>query len=107
MFGIFERDGQGWCQMVTDVLMRSLQRVVLERVEPDPVINANRWRFCNRFGEVGYADVRVDRGCDEFVCGEVRCNGIDALRGYARTRRVRFRGLNPKVLSLRLKEREF
>lgn len=107
VFGIFERAGQVWCHVVPDVSMRSLQRVILERVEPASVINTDRWRSYNRLREVGYALVRVDHGRDEFVRGEVHINGIEAFWGYAKTRLARFRGLSPRTFSLHLKECEF
>lgn len=107
VFGIFERGGQVWCQVVPDVSMRSLQRVILERVEPDTVINTDRWRSYNRLGDVGYAHVRVDHGRDEFVRGDVHINGIEAFWGYAKTRLARFRGLSITTFSLHLKECEF
>lgn len=107
VFGIFERGGQVWCQVVPDVSMRSLQRVILERVEPASVIDTDRWRSYSQLREVGYAHVRVDHGRDEFVRGEVHINGIEAFWGYAKTRLARFRGLSPRTFSLHLKECEF
>lgn len=107
VFGIFERGGQVWCQVVPDVSMRSLQRVILERVEPASVINTDRWRSYNHLGDFGYAHVRVDHGRDEFVRGEVHINGIEAFWGYAKTRLARFRGMNPRTFPLHLKECEF
>jgi transposase len=107
VFGIFERGGQVWCQVVPDVSMRSLQKVILERVEPASVINTDRWRSYNQLGEVGYAHVRVDHGRDEFVRGDVHINGIEAFWGYAKTRLARFRGLSPKTFPQHLKECEF
>ena len=87
--------------------MRSLQRVILERVEPASVINTDRWRSYNRLGEFGYAHVRVDHGRDEFVRDDVHINGIEAFWGYAKTRLARFRGISPKTFPLHLKECEF
>jgi transposase len=107
VFGIFERGGKVWCKVVLDVSMRALQRVILERVDPAPVINTDRWRSYNRLGEVGHAHVRVDHGRDEFARGEVHINGIEAFWGYAKTRLARFRGLSPKTFPLHLKECEF
>ena len=107
VFGIFERGGQVWCQVVPDVSMRSLQRVILERVETTSIINTDRWRSYNHLGDFGYAHVRVDHGRDEFARGEVHINGIEAFWGYAKTRLAKFRGMNPKTFSIHLKECEF
>ena len=107
VFGIYERGGRVWCQVVPDVSMHSLQRVILERVEPASTINTDRWRSYNHLGKVGYAHVRVDHGRDEFARGDVHINGIEAFWGYAKTRLARFRGLSPKTFPLHLKECEF
>jgi transposase-like protein len=107
VFGIFERGGQVWCQIVPDVSMRSLHKVILERVEPASVINTDRWRSYNHLGDFGYAHVRVDHGQDEFVRGDVHINGIEAFWGYAKTRLARFRGMNKTTFALHLKECEF
>jgi transposase-like protein len=102
VFGNFKRGGLVWCQVVPDVSMHSLQRVIPERVDPALVINTDRWRSCNRLGEVGYAHVRVDHGRDEFVRGDVHINGIEAFWGYAKTRLARLRGLSLKAFPLHL-----
>lgn len=104
IFGIFNRGGQVWCQVVPDVSMRSFHRVILKRVEPSSVINTDRWLSCNPLGDFGFAHVRVDHGRDAFVRGEVQINGIAAFRGCAKTRLARFRGIRPATFSLSLKE---
>ena len=82
--------------------MRSLQRVILERVEPASVINTDRRRSYNHLGDFGYAHLRGDHGRDEFGRCEVHITGIEAFWVYAKTLLARFRGTSPKTFPMLL-----
>ncbi len=50
---------------------------------------------------------RVHHGKDEFVRGNSHINGIESFWSYAKTRLVKFRGMDKSKFELHLKECEF
>jgi len=49
----------------------------------------------------------VHHGENEFVRGNFHINGIESFWGYAKTRLVKFKGMDKKMFNLHLKECEF
>ena len=47
------------------------------------------------------------RGENEFARGNAHINGIESFWGYAKTRLVKFKGMDKKMFNLHLKECEF
>lgn len=107
VFGIYERGGAVWCEVVPDVSRKTLQGVIRGRVALESVINTDRWRSYNGLVELGYGHRRVDHGRNEFARGPAHINGIESFWAYAKTRLTRFRGMNPATFPLHLKECEF
>ncbi len=50
---------------------------------------------------------RVHHSKNEFVRGNSHINGIESFWGYAKTRLVKFKGMDKKMFNLRLEECEF
>ena len=49
----------------------------------------------------------MNHGKNEFVRGNSHINGIESFWGYAKTRLVKFKGMDKKMFNLNLKECEF
>ncbi len=108
VFGLFQRNGQVYTELVPDCRKRTLQAIIRGKVALDSVIYSNGWRGYNGLVDVGYGKhLRVDHGQDEFVRGRAHVNGIEGFWGYAKTRLARFRGINKQRFYLHLKECEF
>lgn len=108
VFGIFQRNGHVYTELVTDCRKPTLQGIIRGKVALDSVIYSDGWRGYNGLVDVGYGKhLRVDHGKDEFVRGRAHVNGIEGFWGYAKTRLVRFRGIHKRTFYLHLKECEF
>lgn len=108
VFGIFQRNGHVYTELVTDCRKPTLQAIIRGKVALDSVIYSDGWRGYNGLVDVGYGKhLRVDHGKDEFVRGRAHVNGIEGFWGYAKTRLVRFRGIQKRTFYLHLKECEF
>ena len=108
VFGIFQRKGQVYTELVPDCRKPTLQAIIRGKVASDSVIYSDGWRGYNGLVDVGYGKhLRVNHGKDEFVRGRAHVNGIEGFWGYAKTRLVRFRGINKRTFYLHLKECEF
>ncbi len=108
VFGIFQRNGQVYTELVPDCRKPTLQAIIRGKVALDSVIYSDGWRGYNGLVDVGYGKhLRVDHGRDEFVRGRVHVNGIEGFWGFAKTRLLRFRGIHKSTFYLHLKECEF
>ncbi|NIU07924.1 MAG: IS1595 family transposase, partial [Phycisphaerae bacterium] len=108
VFGIFQRNGHVYTEIVPNCSKATLQAVIRGKVELDSIIYSDRWRGYNGLVDVGYGKhLRVDHGRDEFAKGRTHINGIEGFWGYAKSRLVRFRGMSPETFNLHLKECEF
>ncbi len=107
VFGIFERDGQVYTEIVPDCTRITLQGIIRGKVDPTSVINSDGWRGYNGLVDLGYGHYRVDHSKDEFARGPVHINGIEGFWGLAKVRLAKFKGLPKHTFHLHLKETEW
>ncbi len=108
VFGIFQRNGHVYTEIVPNCSKATLQAVIRGRVELKSIVYSDGWRGYNGLVDVGYGKhLRIDHGQNEFAKGHTHINGIEGFWGYAKTRLVRFRGMAPSTFNLHLKECEF
>ena len=79
VFGIFERQGHVYTEIVPDCSKPTLQGIIRGRVDPRTVINSDGWRGYHGLVDLGYGHVRVDHARDEFTKGTVHINGIEGF----------------------------
>ena len=108
VFGIFQRNGHVYTEVVPNCSKATLQAVIRGKVELESIIYSDGWRGYNGLVDVGYGKhLRVDHSKDEFAKGRNHINGIEGFWGHAKTRLVRFRGMAPSTSNVLLKECEF
>jgi transposase len=107
VFGIFERAGQVYTEVVPDCTKATLQGIIRGRVEVDSIINSDGWRGYSGLVDLGYGHRRVDHTKDEFVRGTAHINGIEGFWGLAKVRLAKFKGLPKHTFHLHLKETEW
>ena len=104
VFGIFERNGQVYTEIVADCSKATPQGIIRGRVDPGIVVDSDRRRGYNGLVDLGYGRFRVDRSKDEFAGGAVRIDGTEGFRGAAKVRLAKFKGLPEHTFHLHLKE---
>lgn len=107
VFGIFERNGQVYTEIVSNCSKPTLQGIIRGKVDASAVINSDGWRGYNGLVDLGYGHYRVDHSKDEFVRGKVHINGIEGFWGMAKVRMTKFKGLPKHTFHLHLKETEW
>ena len=107
VFGIFEREGQVYTEIVPDCSKSTLQGIIRGRVDPSTVVNSDGWRGYNGLVDLGYGHFRVDHSCDKFARGPVHINGIEGFWGMAKVRLVKFKGVPKHTFHPHLKEAEW
>lgn len=107
VFGIYERNGHVYTEVVPDCSKPTLQAIIRGKVTPETIVNSDGWRGYNGLVDIGYGHCRVDHGKDEFVRGKTHINGIEGFWGIAKVRMAKFRGMHKTTFYLHLKETEF
>ncbi len=107
VFGIFERDGQVYTEIVPDCKKVTLQGIIRGKVVLPSIINSNGCRGYNGLVDLGYGHYRVDHSKNEFARKGVHINGIEGFWGMAKVRMTKFKGLHTNTFHLHLKETEW
>lgn len=108
VFGILQRSGKVYTEIVPDCAKATLQGVIRGRVDLESIIHSDGWRGYNGLVDIGYKKhYRVHHGNDEFARGRCHINGIESFWSFAKNRMIKFHGIRKNHFYLYLKECEF
>lgn len=109
VFGIFEREGEVFTEIVPNCKKKTLQALILGRISRETAIYSDGWRGYNGLVDVGYdKHFRVNHGKNEFSKGKgVHINGIESFWSFTKRRLRKFNGLPVHTFDLHLKECEW
>lgn len=109
VFGIFERAGEVFTEIVPDCKKKTLRALILGQISKDSVLYSDGWRGYNGLVDVGYdRHYRVNHGANEFSRGNgVHINGIESFWSFVKRRLRKFNGLARHTFDLHLKECEW
>ena len=108
VFGIYKRDGRVYTQIIPNCKKANLQAIIRGKVDLPSTIHTDGFRSYDGIVDMGYQKhYRVQHGEDEFVRGNAHINGIEGFWGFAKTRLVKFKGMNRSTFYLHLKECEW
>lgn len=108
VFGIFERNGRVYTEIVPDCQKKTLQDIILGKVKFNTDMFTDGWAGYNGLVDVGYdRHYRVNHGANEFSKGNgVHVNGIESFWSFCKRRLAKFNGVKVNF-ELHLKECEF
>jgi transposase-like protein len=108
VFGIFERKGRVYTEIIPNCKKRTLQAVILGKVNRNTIIYSDGWRGYNGLVSVGYdKHYRVNHGENEFAKNKhIHINGIESFWSFTKRRLGKFNGVK-KYFYLHLKECEW
>jgi transposase-like protein len=108
VFGIFQRGGRVYTEIVPDCAKATLQAVIRGRVSLDSIIHSDHWRGYKGLVDLGYKKhYRVHHGTNEFARGKNHINGIESFWSFAKNRLIKFNGIPKSTFYFHLKECEF
>lgn len=108
VFGLLQRDGKVYTEIVPDCARRSLQAIIRGKVEPESIIHSDSWRGYNGLVDLGYKKhYRVHHGKNDFTHGKNHINGIESFWSFAKRRLTKFHGIPKSTFYFHLKEDEF
>lgn len=108
VFGIFERGGSVYTEIVPDCKQKTLRPIILGRVDPQSIVATDRWRGYDGLVDVGYdKHIRVNHS-KTFVNGKTKAhiNGIESFWSFTKRRLAKFNGSKVNF-NLHLKECEW
>ena len=106
VFGIFERGGRVYTEIVADCTKRTLQQIILGKIGLNSVITSDRWRGYDGLVDVGYdKHFRINHD-KKFVDSKTHINGIESFWSFTKRRLSKFNGYK-RNFHLHLKECEW
>lgn len=107
VFGIFERQGRVYTEIIPDGKRDTLRKAIMGRISIHSIVITDGWRGYNGLVDVGYdKHLRVDK-TKGFTNGKgVHINGIESFWSFTKRRLARFNGIK-KYFDLHLKESEW
>ena len=108
VFGILERNGRVYTEIIPDCKKKTLQAIIKGKIDKSTVIYSDGWRGYSGLVDVGYdKHFRVNHGNNEFARkGGVHINGIENFWSFTKRRLAKFNGVR-KHFELHLKESEW
>jgi transposase-like protein len=110
VFGILERDGRVFTEIVPDVKKKTLQGIIRGRVALDATVISDGWAGYDGLVDVGYdAHLRLRKNAHKaspFSANGVHINGIEAFWSFTKRRLAKFNGVS-RDFELHLKECEW
>jgi transposase len=108
VFGIYERGGRVYTEIVPDCSKRTLQAVIRGRIPLEAIIHSDGWSGYDGLVDVGYQrHFRVRHREREFASGSVHINGIESFWSFAKRRLQQFNGVPDRTFYLHMKECEW
>ena len=106
VFGIYERDGAVYTELVTDCSAKTLQGIIRGKVSPESVIHSDGWRGYDGLVDVGFdKHLRINKS-RHFAEKSVHINGIEAFWSFTKRRLAKFNGVK-RNFRFHLKECEW
>ena len=106
VFGIYERNGRVYTELVRNCSATTLQAIIRGRISPESVIHSDGWRGYDGLVDVGYdKHLRINKS-KHFASNGVHINGIEAFWSFTKRRLSKFNGVK-KNFELHLKECEW
>ncbi len=107
VFGIFERDGRVYTEIVPNSKRETLRPLILGKVLPESIVITDGWRGYSGLVDVGYdKHIRINKS-KHFSDGKgTHINGIESFWSFTKRRLSKFNGVK-KYFDYHLKECEW
>ncbi len=106
VFGIFERQGEVYTEIIQDCSQATLRAVIRGRIDPASVVCSDGWPGYDGLVDVGFdKHIRINQQ-KTFAKGRAHINGIEAFWSFTKRRLAKFNGVKVNF-PLHLKECEW
>lgn len=107
VFGVFERDGRVYTELVPNAKGETLRKVIRGKVSLESVVFTDGWRGYSGLLDMGFEKhFRIDKSKSFSNQNGVHINGIESFWSFTKRRLAKFNGVKSTFI-LHLKECEF
>ena len=107
VFGVFERDGRVYTELIPNAKSETLRKVIRGKVSLESAVFTDGWRGYSGLLDMGFAKhFRIDKSKSFSNQNGVHINGIESFWSFTKRRLAKFNGVKSTFL-LHLKECEF
>lgn len=109
VFGIFERNGTVYTEIIPNCKKKTLQPLILGKISKKSIIHSDGWRGYDGLVDVGYdKHLRVNHSKHEFAKKNgCHINGIESFWSFVKRRFTALNGIHKKYFDFHLKESEW
>ena len=107
VFGIFEREGRVYTELIPDAKRETLRKIIRGKVSAESIVFTDGWRGYSGLLDIGYEKhFRIDKSKSFSNQNGVHINGIESFWSFAKRRLAKFNGVKA-TFNLHLKECEW
>jgi len=107
VFGIFEREGRVYTEIVPDNKIPTLRKVIVGKISVESIVITDGWRGYNGLVDVGYdKHFRINKSIHFSDKNGIHINGIESFWSFVKRRLQKFNGVKAHF-DLHLKECEW
>jgi transposase len=107
VFGIFERHGRVYTEIVPNCKRKTLRQIMTKKIDPKSIIFSDSWRGYDGLVDVGFnKHFRLKHKEHQFSYHQVHINGIESFWSFTKRRLTKFNGTK-KNFAFHLKECEW
>lgn len=107
VFGIFERQGRVYTEIVPDCKKKTLRKIIAKKINLESTVYSDGWRGYDGLVDVGYnKHFRIKHKNNQFSHNGVHINGIESFWSFTKRRLTKFNGTKTNF-NLHLKECEW
>ena len=107
VFGIYERSGRVYTEIVPKCDKKTLQAIIRGRISPEAIVHTDKWRGYDGLVDVGYDKHKRINHSKAFSYGNgIHINGIENFWSFTKRRLAKFNGCKVNFM-LHLKECEW
>lgn len=93
VFGIFERNGRVYTQVIPDCKRSTLRKIIARKIDLSSTIYSDGWRGYDGLVDVGYdKHFRIKHRDNQFSHQGVHINGIESFWSFTKRRLTKFNG---------------
>ena len=107
VFGVYQRNGKIYLELIPDTRKPVLEKIIRERVERGGEVFSDKHTGYKGLVGLGYAHRTVDHGREEYTNGRIHINGVEGFWGLSKTNMQSYKGIRKKNWKKYLKEMEF